>query len=207
MDCCWHWSTLGLAFGPPDLRRPALIGFFGLVVIIAQVIFMWANRNMVMPYTRAQRLYLAEDFEAACHLLEELRARRWQGRCACADACSAMPIGSAICYRKAKPFYARRWRLQPNHYFSRYGFGRTLLVQGRYAEAVEVSQQTLDVLRLMCPRLFVLMSARLFIDMGNWTRHRRCSTKRCRVVWNHIEKSWDGICFIAWEQGLRPDGR
>jgi tetratricopeptide (TPR) repeat protein len=33
---------------------------------------------------------------------------------------------------------------QPNHHFPLYGFGRTLLVQGRYAEAADALTQALD---------------------------------------------------------------
>ena len=133
--------ALSLAFGPDHLRRPALIGAFGLLVV-AQAIFMWANRHMVMPYTRAQRLYLAEDFEAACHLLESVRQA---GK---ADVRALTLLGNA--YRQRNMLYESETVLrealaiQPNHYFSLYGFGRTLLVQGRYAEATDVLRQALD---------------------------------------------------------------
>src|SRR5690242_19779871 len=62
---------LMLAFGPPNLRQPSLIGFIGLMIAI-QLIFMWGNRGMVTPFTQAQRFYLAEDFESARQVLENL---------------------------------------------------------------------------------------------------------------------------------------
>ena len=133
--------ALSLAFGPDHLRRPALIGFFGLLVV-AQAIFMWANRHMVTPYTRAQRLYLTEDFEAACQLLESLRQA---GK---ADVRALTLLGNA--YRQRNLLYESETVLrealaiQPNHYFSLYGFGRTLLVQGRYAEATDMLRQALN---------------------------------------------------------------
>lgn len=134
-------AALALAFGPDELRGPGLVGFFGLV-IVAQVIFMWANRGMVMPYTRAQRLYMAEDFEGACALLEKSRQA---GK---ADVRALTLLGNAYRQRnllhESETVLREALALGPNHYFPLYGFGRTLLVQGRYAEATELFRQALD---------------------------------------------------------------
>src|ERR1044071_7002255 len=64
-------TFLFLLVGPLNLRQFALIGFVGLLIGI-QVIFMWGNRHMIIPYTQAQRLYLKEDFQEARQILEEL---------------------------------------------------------------------------------------------------------------------------------------
>ena len=129
-----------LVWGPGHLRQPALIGVFGLVVI-GQMVVMWANRGMVTPYTRAQRLYLAEDFEGASDLLEPLRAA---GK---ADTRALTLLGNIYRQRgllaKSEEVLTEALALQPDHYFPLYGFGRTLLVQGRYPEAAQILEQAL----------------------------------------------------------------
>jgi tetratricopeptide (TPR) repeat protein len=120
--------------GPDSVFEPALIGLLGLLVAV-QVIVLWAKRGTVMPYTQAQRHYLAGDFAAACALLEGLRAA---GK---ADFRALTLLGNA--YRQqgalAESAAALHEALaqQPNHNFPLYGFGRTLLVQGRYADAAD----------------------------------------------------------------------
>jgi tetratricopeptide (TPR) repeat protein len=131
---------VALAFGPDSWRQPALIGLFGLV-ITAQLIFMWANRTMVTPFTQAQRLYLAEDFEGACSILEDLRA---SGR---ATVQALTLLGNTYRQRNMLAESAAALRealaLAPNHQFPLYGFGRTLLIQGQYSEAAEAIEQAL----------------------------------------------------------------
>lgn len=130
-----------LVYGPLDLRQPSLIGFLGLL-FGTQVIFMWANRGMVTPYTQAQRRYLAEDFEAARELLEALQST---GK---ADA-SALTL-LANTYRQlgmleeSERVVKKAIEIRPFDHFSLYGFGRTLLVMGRYAEAAVAIKQALE---------------------------------------------------------------
>lgn len=135
-------AAVTLAVGPETVSQPALIGFVGLV-IAAQAIFMWANRGMVTAYTQAQRLYLAGDFEAACALLENGRAA---GK---ANFRALTLLGNAYRQRslldESETVLREALALQPDHHFSLYGFGRTLLIQGRYAEAAQVFQQALAV--------------------------------------------------------------
>jgi Tfp pilus assembly protein PilF len=134
-------SVLVALFGPPTLRQPALIGFFGLVVV-AQIIFMWSSRGMVTPYTQAQRAYLAEDFETARRLLEQ------QVDEAKADVKVLTLLGNT--YRqlglldKSEQVLTKALALRPEDHFPLYGFGRTLLVQGRYAEAAEALQHAVE---------------------------------------------------------------
>jgi tetratricopeptide (TPR) repeat protein len=129
-----------VGFGPFELRTPALVGLFGLIVV-GQAIFMWANRGMITIYTRAQRLYLDEDFEGACALLEAWRA---SGK---ADIRGLTLLGNA--YRqlamldKSEAVLLEALNISPNHQYPLYGFGRTLLIQGRYAEAARTIEQAL----------------------------------------------------------------
>ena len=67
-------DLLVIVFGPISARTPAMIGFFGLL-IAAQIIILWANRDMVTAFTKAQRYYLDEDFQSAREILEDLRQR------------------------------------------------------------------------------------------------------------------------------------
>ncbi len=129
------------AFGSAELRQLALIGAGGLL-IITQIIVMWGNRGMVTPYTRAQRAYLAEDFETASELLEALRI---DGK---ADFRELTLLGNT--YRqlgqlgKSEEVLTEALRLRPNHKFPLYGFGRTLLVQGRYPAARDAFRRALE---------------------------------------------------------------
>lgn len=130
-----------LIYGPLDLRQPALIGFLGLL-FGTQIIFMWANRGMVTPYTQAQRLYLAEDFVGARAILEDLQATDK------ADV-SALTL-LANTYRQlgmleeSERVVKKAIEIRPFDHFSLYGFGRTLLVTGRYAEAAGAITQALE---------------------------------------------------------------
>ncbi len=135
-------DILFIIFGPFESRLPAMIGLFGLVIAI-QIIAMWANRGMVTPFTKAQRYYLDEDFEAACEILEKLREA---GK---ADVRALTLLGNA--HRQlgnldqSETVLREALMLQPNHHFPLYGFGRTLLVQGNYTEAAETIRQALTV--------------------------------------------------------------
>lgn len=135
-------TILALFFGPTDLRQPALIGLIGLL-ISSQLIFMWANRGMVTPYTQAQRFYLAEDFANAREVLE--------GALAASDKVDLQVLtllGNT--YRqlglldKSEEVLTKAVELRPFDHFSRYGFGRTLLVKGDYAPAADNISQALD---------------------------------------------------------------
>ena len=126
---------------PPDQRGNALIGLAG-VLIVMQAIFLWANRGMVTPFTKAQRHYLAGEFEAARDILEALRSA------GDADMRALTLLGNT--YRQLGDLSASHAVLEeslaiaPNHHFPRYGFGRTLLVSGQYAEAVDYFMGALE---------------------------------------------------------------
>ena len=134
-------TLLMLAFGPQNLRLPALVGLIGLMIVL-QLIFMWGNRGMVTPFTQAQRYYLAEDFESARQVLESLIASRK------VDAQALTLLGNT--YRQlgmldeSEDVLTKALDLRPLDHFPLYGIGRTLLVKGQYAQAAEKIKQALD---------------------------------------------------------------
>jgi tetratricopeptide (TPR) repeat protein len=134
-------ALLVAAFGPADLRQPALVGAAGLF-LVTQIIILWGNRGMVTAYTKAQRYYVAGDFEAARAMLERLAADEQ------ADANALTLLGNT--YRQLGRLDESEASLRqaivkrPSHYFSLYGFGRTLLTKGNYTEAATILQQALD---------------------------------------------------------------
>lgn len=127
--------------GDEALRDPATVGAIGSI-ITAQVIFMWANRNMVTPYTRAQRHYMRGEFETARDLLAKFHQREE------ADFKMLTLLGNT--YRQlgdlnnSEQVLYEALNMQPDHYFPLYGFGRTLLSDGRYVEAAETIQKAIE---------------------------------------------------------------
>lgn len=134
-------SLLILQFGPESVRQSALIGFFGLL-FGSQIIFMWANRNMVTPYTLAQRQYLAENFEAARDILEKaVAAEKVDANMLTLLANTYRQLGRLD---ESEEVVKKAIAIRPNDHFPRYGFGRTLLTKGEYAAAVEEIQRALE---------------------------------------------------------------
>lgn len=136
--------------GPESLRRPALAGLCGLGLGL-QMVFLWAWRGMLSDWTRAQRLYLDGDFEAACDLLQ---TRRAAGR---ADMRSLTLLGNALRMRamlEQSETVLREARAEaPRHAFPMTGLGRTLLAQGRYAEAADAFE---DAIKKGAPEVVAL---------------------------------------------------
>lgn len=126
------------ALDVPDMRQPAAVAMFGLVIVI-QIIVMWGNRGMVTPYTQAQRLYLSGEIQQAIDLLAHIRSQDK------ADFRMLTLLGNA--YRQvgelqlSEQVLREALELQPNHHFPQYGFGRTLLIQGYFAEAIQAFLQ------------------------------------------------------------------
>lgn len=134
-------SLILMRFGPTEVRQPALIGFIGLI-IVSQVIFMWGNRHMVTPFTQAQRCYRAEDFEGARVILERLQTDNTADVAALTLLANTyrqlgMPEESEGIVRKAL-------LLRPSDPFPLYSLGRTLLVVGKYDEAIPVLRQAIE---------------------------------------------------------------
>lgn len=134
---------LVIAVTAPDsgIRAPAALSAVA-VMMVMQGIFLWANRNMVTPFTAAQRAYRAGEFEAALDILEKLRAAG--GR----DVSALTLLGNT--YRqvgqleKSAAILSECLNIYPTHYFPLYGFGRTLLAQGHYARAAENIRAALE---------------------------------------------------------------
>jgi tetratricopeptide (TPR) repeat protein len=131
---------VGLA-SPPELRTPALIGAGGSLLVM-QLAVMWGNRGMVNVFTQAQRAYLEGDLDAARTLLETVRA---SGK---ADMRTLTLLGNT--YRQlgrlgeSEAVLYEALDKAPDHHFPLYGFGRTLLSEGRYDGAAEALARALD---------------------------------------------------------------
>lgn len=122
---------------PASVQTPVLIGLAGILIAI-QVIAMWGNRNLVTPYTRAQRLYLSGDLEAARDVLETARdTNKTSGRKPDVDIITL--LGNV--YRSlgeldaSEELLRKAVKIAPEAQFPRYGLGRTLLTKGSYALA------------------------------------------------------------------------
>lgn len=162
--------TLGAAaVGPVVLRQPALIGAFGLLVAI-QVIFMWANRHLVTPFTQAQRAYLAGDLETARHILESFDAAgKANGRALTLLGNTYRQLGlldeSQDALTKAVTF-------DPSDPFSLTGFGRTLLVKGLYVEAADA------IVRALAAGAPAVVS----IDLGEALYRQGENEEACKIL-------------------------
>lgn len=128
------------AFGPLEARTPALVGFFGALIAV-QALLLWGSRRaMLTPYAQAQRAFIAGDFDAVLHLLEPLTEES-------RDVRTLTLLGNA--YRQlgrleeSHTILSRALNIAPEHYFPLYGFGRTLLSEGRYTEAAEMIERAL----------------------------------------------------------------
>lgn len=132
--------SMVLSFGPESIRLPAVTGIAGLLIVI-QIVVLWANRGMVTPYTKAQRRYLDGDFDAAVALLDPLRR---EGEAGARDLTllgnTYRQMGRLI---ESEQVLLEAVDKAPKDYFPIYGFGRTLLSDGRYGEAADAIQRAL----------------------------------------------------------------
>lgn len=119
----------------PDLQNPALIGFVGLALAI-QGIFMWGNRNMVTPYTQAQRLFVAGEFEEVVTVLKQYIE---DDPNALIDA--FVLLGNT--YRNLGQLHESEAILRvalarrKDYHFALYGVAKIRLVKGDYDEAIK----------------------------------------------------------------------
>jgi tetratricopeptide (TPR) repeat protein len=116
----------------PQTQRSGFLVSAGVLLLVLQGVVMWANRGMISPFTQAQRAYLRGDFAAAVAALEPVRQ---SGK---ADMRELTLLGNT--YRQlgrldeSAEVLSEAVDKVPNHHYSLYGFGRTLIVQGSYAE-------------------------------------------------------------------------
>lgn len=125
-------------------QRPAALGSVALGFLVLQAIFMWANRGMISDYTRAQRAYMAGDFKAALELLDQslevVKGRKLTDTLTLLGNVHRQ-LGDVA---QSKEVLRRAVQSAPEYYFSLYGFGRTLLADGSYAEAATYIQRALE---------------------------------------------------------------
>lgn len=125
---------------PEEQRSAVVIGIIGLLVAM-QAIFLHANRNMVTPFTQAQRLILTGRYTEAITLLENPAD-------GALDAQSLTLLGSA--YRmegrvdESLQTLTKAIQMSPKHHFPLYSFGRTLMASGRYAEAEDAFRRAVE---------------------------------------------------------------
>jgi tetratricopeptide (TPR) repeat protein len=133
-------ALIAIPFAPPEQRTLVLFGVIAIVLVL-EITVLWGNRGMISAFTQAQRLYVEGHFPAARDVLEAVRPK--------ADARALTLLGNI--YRQlgqldeSKAVLSEAVDKAPNHYFPLYGFGRTLLSEGRYAEAVDAILRALDL--------------------------------------------------------------
>jgi tetratricopeptide (TPR) repeat protein len=126
-----------ILFTQPNLQTPALIGGVGLVIAL-QAIFLWGNRTLVTPYSRAQQHFLKGEFEAVRDILKAeeeptidslvLLGNAYRNLSQLRESESVLRIALA---RKA------------NYHFALYGLGKIRLAMGDYAEAIQHFEKAL----------------------------------------------------------------
>ncbi|MCY3781091.1 MAG: tetratricopeptide repeat protein [Chloroflexi bacterium] len=127
-------------FGPREIRVPARVGAFGLLVTL-QVLFLWANRRDISPYHQAQNCFVAGDYQAARIILEGI------------PETSRVSVDALVllgnCYRhlglfeKSSAALEQSLQLKPNHHLALFSRGKLSLVLGEYASAAEMISRAL----------------------------------------------------------------
>lgn len=126
----------------PDLQTSALIGGVGLLLAI-QGIFMWGNRNMVSPYTKAQRLFVDGKFDEVVLVLKQYIADEPHP---IIDA--LVLLGNA--YRNLGQLHESEAILRialarrKNYHFALYGVAKIRLAKGDYGEAIKHLETALE---------------------------------------------------------------
>jgi tetratricopeptide (TPR) repeat protein len=126
----------------PQSERVQFLVAFGALMLVAQGIVLWANRGMIAPITQAQRAYMRGDFEEVIAVLEPIH---FAGK---AEITHLTLLGNT--YRQmgrlddSKRVLSEAIDKVPNHHYSLYGFGRTLIVEGHYAEGAQFIARALD---------------------------------------------------------------
>jgi tetratricopeptide (TPR) repeat protein len=134
-----------ILFTNETLRTPALIGAAGLLVAL-QGIVLWGNRNMVAPYTQAQRYYLVGEFERARDILradmDELAAN---GKNPTID--SLVLLGNSYRnlgqLRESESILRIAVARRPDYHFAQYGLAKTRQAVGDYNAAISYLSEAL----------------------------------------------------------------
>lgn len=126
---------------PPDQQLWAVLGLFGLFMVV-QAVILWRMAQQRPALRKARRAFLRGDFEAVLRILEEERAA---GQ---ADVASLTLLGNA--YRQLGRLPESEDRLQealaadPASPLANYGLGRTRLAGGDYESAAGLIAQALE---------------------------------------------------------------
>jgi tetratricopeptide (TPR) repeat protein len=123
-----------ILFTSDPLRTPALISAAGLLVAL-QGIMLWGNRHMVVPFTQAQRHYVAGEFAKARDILradmDELMAN---GKHPTIDA--LVLLGNTYRnlgqLRESESILRIAVARRPDYHFAQYGLAKTRQAVGDY---------------------------------------------------------------------------
>lgn len=127
--------------GPQEIRFPARIGAFGLLVTL-QGLWLWANRRDISPYHQAQSHFIDGDYQAARNILESI------------PESSRVSVDALVllgnCYRhlglydKCGDTLAQALQMKPNHHLALFSRGKLRLVLGDYDRAASSILLALD---------------------------------------------------------------
>lgn len=125
-----------------DLLTQAMIGAVGLLLTI-QAIFMWGNRNMITPYTQAQRHFIDGEFAQVVSILKQYIADEEKP-----EIDALVLIGNA--YRNLGQLHESEAILRialarrKNYHFALYGVAKIRLAKADYGEAIKHLETAID---------------------------------------------------------------
>ncbi|NJL92782.1 MAG: tetratricopeptide repeat protein [Anaerolineae bacterium] len=128
-----EWVVVGvLVLAGVEGTLPLVVGVLGLGGVLQFTLLFARWRHQRGPLGQAQAAFMAGDYAAALSMLEQLTAQQTQARTLLGNTyrqLGRLEESAAILHDILQN--------QPNDPYPRYGLGRTLLVQGNYAEAAE----------------------------------------------------------------------
>ncbi len=142
------FPLMAIAINTQDRTQSlAFVGLVGLAIVL-QIIVMWGNRHMITTYTRAQRAMMAGDLVTAQQLLEGIVAR---GHSVSRPISIDVYVLLGNIYRQlghlsqSETMLTRAIENSPEYHFAVYGFGKTMLAQGNYHEALTRIKKSLSL--------------------------------------------------------------
>lgn len=126
----------------PDLLTQSMIGAVGLLLTI-QAIFMWGNRNMVTPYTQAQRHFIDGEFVQVVSVLKQYIADEEKP-----EVDALVLLGNA--HRNLGQLHESEAILRialarrKNYHFALYGVAKIRLAKADYGEAIKHLETAID---------------------------------------------------------------
>lgn len=191
--------ALGLG-GPPEVRLPARIGAFA-VLVTGQLLFLWGNRREISPYHQAQQRFIAGEFQAARSILETAPATSRES----VDA--LVLLGN--CYRHLAQFeqsrkvLERALTLNPEHHLAQFSLGKLCLILGDYAAARDSIARALE---LGAPEIVNFELGQACLLSGDDEAARRCFN---RLPADYDDKQEQSLLLAYYYYSLgeaaRPD--